>query len=185
MTNDLIVDIVFSSMYLIISIVAICISVKTLKNNNKMIEESTRPQVVVYSEITKYYKVPKYKIVIKNFGKSAALIKKFNYNKSILNFMYDSDDRNPFEKLNGVLIAPNQNIVITLNPKKIIALETNVDFQFEIEYCDPTGNKYTETFYDNISHKSDLLFMTDETKNSKEALDMLSITLQQISDNNL
>ena len=54
----------------ITSIIAIAISVKTLRQNNKMLEESTRPNIQIYS----IYSDTIVYIMIKNFGQSSCTI---------------------------------------------------------------------------------------------------------------
>ena len=53
---------------LITSIIAIIISVKTLQQNNKMIEESTRPYIVVCGKVINCQD-PTFYLVIKNYGR--------------------------------------------------------------------------------------------------------------------
>ena len=60
------------------SIAAIMISVKSLKQNSKMIEESTRPYISIYGAST-YIGSSDYYIVLKNFGQSSATIHEFLY----------------------------------------------------------------------------------------------------------
>ena len=63
---------------LICSLIAIAISLKTLKQNSKMIENSTRPYIGIYIASTYIRDVSCY-LVVKNFGQSAATIRSFTY----------------------------------------------------------------------------------------------------------
>ena len=63
---------------LITSIIAIVISIKTLKQNSKMIEDSTRPNIGVYLASTYIRDISCY-LVVKNFGQSSAFIESFTY----------------------------------------------------------------------------------------------------------
>lgn len=184
--NELIVDIIFPSATLFASLVAIWISLRTLKINNKMLEESSRPYIIVYSTITNY-SFPSYRIIVKNFGSSAASIKKFNYSKNLIPFIHDSDNRNPFDKLNGLTLAPNQKIIINLEPNKIQALpdKSDVEFKFDIIYESTIGNEYRETYTDKIYNKEDILSFRPKSSSEKESLDIISHALQEISDNRL
>lgn len=58
---------------LITSIIAIIISVLTLKQNSKTIDETSRPYVAIYAKTTNFQS-PHYYLVVKNFGQSGATI---------------------------------------------------------------------------------------------------------------
>lgn len=60
------------------SLIAIIISVRTLKQNSKMIEDSSRPYIGIYGMST-YICNRHYYIIIKNFGQSVAHIKSLSY----------------------------------------------------------------------------------------------------------
>ena len=68
-----IIEICGIAVSLITGIVAIIISVKTLKQNSKMIEESTRPYITIYFQTTTV-RTPRAYFVIKNFGNTGATI---------------------------------------------------------------------------------------------------------------
>ena len=63
---------------LITSIVAITISLVTLRQNSKMIEDASRPIISIYGESINPGS-PVFYIVIKNFGSSSAYITQFDY----------------------------------------------------------------------------------------------------------
>ena len=167
------------------AIFSIIIAILTLRSNEKMIEASTRPYVVVYSSITNY-SFPHYRIVIKNFGSSAALINNFYY-ENVTGFIYDSENRNPFEKLNGLTLAPNQSLIVNLDPNKIklIPEYVNVEFKFKINYESPTGKKYFETYNDRIFNKKDILSHRPEMKKEHKPLEVIAHALIEISDKKL
>ena len=58
---------------LITSVIAIIISVLTLKQNSKMIDETSRPYVAIYAKTTNFQS-PQYYLVINNFGQTGATI---------------------------------------------------------------------------------------------------------------
>lgn len=191
--NEFIVDIILPSVTLIISLAVVCcsfaaawIASKTLKSNNKMIKESTRPYVIIYSTITNYSH-PHYRIVIKNFGKTAALISGFEYDENVLYFIYDLKNRNPFGKLIGLTIAPNQRLIVDLDPNKIKTLPKglNIKFEFNIKYKNPTGEEYTEVYTDSMYNKKDLLSHRPTMDSNKKSLKVIAHGLLEISDSNL
>lgn len=108
--------------------ISIIISVATLRQNNKMIEESTRPYIVVYGYVTNFGS-PVYTIAVKNFGSSAAKITKFqsryNLDRIAIN---PGEDRVPFDRIKGTLMPPGFSIIRDVNWKDIGSIE------FEIEY---------------------------------------------------
>lgn len=123
---------------LITSIVAILISIFTLKQNSKMIEESTRPVISIYSKYSDgvlYY-------IIKNFGASTAHIDKvitdFNIPKEDCNMV----NGNPFESLSNSTLAPMDSKICPLVSHSL----KNRKFNFEIYYHSST-NKYHENFF--------------------------------------
>lgn len=63
---------------LIPSIVAIVISIKSLRQNNKMIEASSRPYISIYVESITLCEQTSF-FVIKNFGNTPAYINDFQY----------------------------------------------------------------------------------------------------------
>ena len=61
----------------IISTIAVIISVVTLRQNHQMVEESTRPYIVVYTAATDFQS-PMYYLLIKNLGQTGARITSFS-----------------------------------------------------------------------------------------------------------
>lgn len=124
----------------ITAIISIIISVITLKQNNKMIEESTRPYIVVYGYVTNFGS-PVYTIAVKNFGNSAAKITKFQSRYNLNKIAMDPDeDRIPFDKIVGTFMPPGFSIIRDVNWKDIGFI------QFEIEYVQ--GNKKYKDVFD-------------------------------------
>jgi hypothetical protein len=66
--SDLI-DILAIAVSTLVGIISIVIATLTLRQNNKMIEESTRPYITIYSGIT-YFQRAKFYVILKNFGNS-------------------------------------------------------------------------------------------------------------------
>lgn len=85
---------------LITSIIAIIISVLTLKQNSKMIDETSRPYVAIYAKTTNFQST-QYYLVIKNFGQTGATISSIKCSPDITPFSIRSD-RIPFS--NGSIL---------------------------------------------------------------------------------
>ena len=122
---------------LFVSVISIIISVKTLKQNNKMIEENTRPVISMYS---RYYNDMLY-IVLKNFGNSPCTI---DFVESNMNITKEEDQGFigcPLENTIGAVIPPQHNIVLTLISCRL----EQESYHFKIKYSSSTKS-YCEEF---------------------------------------
>lgn len=125
----------------ITAIISIIIAVFTLRQNKKMIEESTRPYIVIYSTVTNFQQ-PIYKLIVKNFGQSGGTITSFNSSHDLSEFTFGSDKRRPFEDLKNIFIAPGQSIICAIDYRKLMDKNVTI-LSFDIEY--ETQNKsYSE-----------------------------------------
>ena len=68
------INIVLSILSLVLAATSIVIVILTIRQNNKMIKNSTRAYVVVYGSYVNYSQ-PQFYLVIKNYGNSGAIIK--------------------------------------------------------------------------------------------------------------
>lgn len=136
---------------LVVSTISIVIAVLTLKQNNNLIEETTRPYVTVYltetrafSDILEYY-------VIKNFGETGAIIDKIRITPELP--LNDTIKIDPFIKFENCQIAPKQMfstaVFSTVQDRK--NKENNRHFQ--IKYHTPS--KEYETIVDINEHAID------------------------------
>lgn len=160
---------------LVTGIVAIVISVLTLKQNSRMIEESSRPYVVVYSTVTNFQE-PFYYLVIKNFGQTGALITNFEVNHDLSNFSY-SKEHVPFSRLKNSFLAPGQSLCCSLDKSKLF--ENPVTLDFSIEYS-ANKKKYAETFSIDARLHSGQLHTRACTKDKE--LRNISYTLQEMAE---
>lgn len=157
---------------LLTSIVAIIISVLTLKQNNKMIEESSRPVIAIYS---KHFQGLLY-VVIKNFGASPAKIRKLTCSHSFSNEETATNESGDvFNKVQNSLLAPGSSILCPLIGSKLKA-DT---LYFSIEYSSETKT-YKEQF--SLHWKSECCFPDMHTLGNNE-LDYLKIIANALQDN--
>lgn len=171
-TTDLI-QIIGIFVSLITSIVAIVISVKTLKQNSKMIEESTRPYLVIYGSSTNFQS-PNFYLVLKNFGQSGAIVQSFTSNLDLANYSYN-ENYVPFSHIAGTTIAPGQSFLCNLDTRKLY--KESIILEFTITYA--ASNKlYTETFSINPKTYSDLVQTRASTKDAE--LKIISYSLQSL-----
>ena len=163
------ISVIFS---FILSSIAIVISIKTLKQNSKMIEESTRPAIMVVCKLTNSYS-PKIYLIVKNYGKSPGKITKFKCDIDLSKYDYNNSD--PFKYLVGTTFAPGQSILT--NIKHIELLENHDQINFEFEYSS-LGKTYTETCRINLLAFKNLI-QTRFATEGKE-LKIISYTLQDL-----
>ena len=163
---------VFAS--LVTGIIAIIISVVTLHQNSKMIEESTRPYIAIYQNYCFCLSLTSY-LVLKNFGQTGATITKFTCSPSLKNSAIDN--RMPFEHIVGTFIAPSQSIKATLDFSK--SFPENKIYNIAIEY--KTGKRlYADSIPVNLSAMSDAPIMRANTRDKE--LQTISYALQDISE---
>lgn len=110
------IEIILSIITAITSIIAIFISIKTLKQNNLMIESSSRPYIQIYGLKTDLG-FPSYTLVIKNFGQSSGTIKNFKSNIDLSVISLDSG-KAPFSYIQNTTLAPNQSLRADVDAKK-------------------------------------------------------------------
>ena len=92
---------------LICALIAIFISLKTLKQNAIMIVNSSRPFRGIYIAST-YIRSASCYLVVKNFGQSAATIHSFTYDFDLAK-LSDNSEREPFENIDGSTLMPQQS----------------------------------------------------------------------------
>lgn len=143
MDIETIVNIVLSVLSFFLALISIIFVVLTLKQNNKMLEEASRPYIAIFLTSTTIHKRQNF-FVIKNYGKSAGKIEKFVYPDKIKSSIQRSEDvKSQFEHIENMAIAPGQSILL---PFDILGDSSHV-FEFEITYSSNSSkNIYTENF---------------------------------------
>ena len=113
-----IVNIILCVLSFILAAISVVTVVITLRQNNKMIEESTRPFISVYTDEINAGN-PFFYLVIKNFGKSTAYITKFEYDFDFNGCYKIRNDRDYLQQLNNAVLAPGQSRICTLDYQRI------------------------------------------------------------------
>lgn len=155
----------------ILSTIAIIISVLTLIQNNKILEESNKPDISIFKHVIDIAKPYNY-FVIKNFGQSGAQIIDIKCNVDLDKYLL----RNPFKYLIGTYIAPNQSFSCVFDLDKFEVKTLN----FEVKYSNPNfkPNKcYTSKITIDLNQDHGNLYTKITTKN--EELSTISKTLQE------
>lgn len=157
------------------SIIAIIISVITLRQNSKMMEESTRGYLVAYGDIANFGS-PIYYLVLKNYGSSAATVREITFDGNVEKYSFKN--KIPFEKVKNVTVAPNQSIITTLYTFSVDL----TPFTVNIKYIS-NGKTYNESFYvDPKSLSSNVIPKTD-TKGKE--LRTISYAIQELTQKKL
>lgn len=156
------------------TIFSIIISVKTLKQNNHMIEESTRPYVIIYKDVININSPIEY-LVIKNFGSSGATINKISYNKTQFNKINNKSIkyRDPFKYLEKSFIAPGQNFKIPIK-----TMDSNVNqITFKFEYSSHS-KIYSEVYRINLNQEKGITFLKQHQSNNE--IKVISNAIQEL-----
>lgn len=175
LTTSNIIDILGILAALIPSLVAIAISLKTLKQNSQMIEDSSRPYLMIYSACT-HIVSPSCYLILKNFGQSAAYVDSFTYDFDLGKCTVSGSRGEPFQNIDGTCIAPGQSFRAIIDYNKVISQTDKINFH--ISYSS-NCKKYTEDICLNLLANSGN-FETHNTTEGKE-LSNISEAIQQIN----
>ncbi|MBU5331734.1 hypothetical protein KQI61_05955 [Anaerocolumna aminovalerica] len=174
LTQSDIIQLISIGVALLIGIASILISIFTLRQNSKMIEESTRPVISIYSEYINTG-VPYLYIVIKNFGQTAATITQFNYNYDFVNSNAYAlkTGKDYLKDLSYSTLAPNQSRICALDCQNI-----NAPVTFDIEYKS-NSKTYNDTICLNLKGGATMAVGKSDEYNG-DVLGTISYTLQEM-----
>lgn len=164
---------------LILATISIITVILTLKQNNKMIESSSRPYVAIYGDMTNFSNLQFY-IIIKNFGKSGAIIKNLSCDIELSNYNYNTSIT-PFESIKNTMLAPNQNIVCSIDHRKLDKDGIEI-LNFVVEYEFQRKN-YKENYSVNYAAFKNNITTKISTKDKE--LKTISYTLQEMVEKDL
>jgi len=120
----------------IVAVVALGISVASLIQNQKSIERANRPYVVVYIDILQLLSTRNKFIIIKNFGKTGALINSLTFTPEY----YSSPlQQKVFANIKNTFIAPGQSFTTI---KDLSKLDDYKEVTAQINYS--VGKKHYE-----------------------------------------
>ncbi|MBO3073342.1 hypothetical protein [Staphylococcus xylosus] len=167
----------------IVSVVAICISVKSLKQSEYSIVQANRPYVVVYREYIQVLDAVHELIVIKNFGKSGAIIDSITFSPEYKDRV-NGFNKNLFRNINNTFIAPNQSITTVVSTNAL-----NDDIQREgitkvqVSYYDLASknkDKFIEIFKINEDLRKDLIFSKSIPDNKKSISEVFVFSFMEL-----
>lgn len=171
-----IINIILCVLSFVLAAVSVITVIITLKQNNRMIESSTRPYISIYGIITDFGS-PIYSVVIKNFGKSAAKITKFSCNIDLSTISYNPSHI-PFDEIKELYIAPGQALICDVKYDELKKYGKSI--QFSITYIS-NNKEYHENTQLNFEASKNL---TNNYSSSKDQLQTISKTLQYIAKHN-
>lgn len=133
------VNIVLCILSFVLAAVSVVTVIITLRQNNKMIAESTRPYITIYLDTITVCEQSGY-FVLKNFGHCAAQITRFEYDNCLKTTRQKSIRcQEQFDYVCGITLAPGQSKLLRYEVSKL-----NKDIlTFVIEYT-ALGKCYEE-----------------------------------------
>ena len=170
-----IISIVINSL---LAIVAIFISVKTLKQSSKAIIESSRGYIVFYIDTplggNQY-------LVLKNFGHSSATLKSINIITEITYSKSSIDSNNKLiTEFSNILLAPGQAI------KSWFPFENYPDKEFKISLTYETlGCIYNDVYTINLNYMATIDYLRDfsiDCPDDKTALLKISNNIKNLTE---
>ena len=139
-----------------------------------MIQNSTRPYIVAYAQITNFQE-PTFYLVLKNFGASGATIETFESSIE-LNQVSFREEMTPFNHIEGTFLAPGQTITSSLYSKKFKEKEIR-EFTVKLEYND--GLKSYEQVCP-INYKAYIENVSTRAATQDKEMRTISYTLQDL-----
>jgi len=161
----------------ILAAISVVTVVITLRQNNKMIEESTLTVISIYTEEINVGD-PFFYLVVKNFGQSPAYITKFEYDFDFNGCYKIRNDKDYLQKLNKSVLAPGQSRICMLDYAKI-----DKEVTFIISYQSSIKKSYTETF--TIDLKAGVSMPYGKVATEGKELRTISYALQEMLQKNL
>lgn len=154
--------------------IATIISIKTLRQNSKMIEASSRPYIGIYGACT-HVGTSQYYLIIKNFGNSSALVTSLTYDFDLSQCRKNHSKFEPFQYIENTTIMPGQSFRAAINFNKAI-LETDF-IHFHISYSSGV-RKYEDDICLNL--KANTGNFETYTHDSRNELLTISQTIQDM-----
>ena len=160
----------------IIQLIGIMVSLFTVRQNSKILEEANRPVISVYGQSINSG-VPMFYLVVKNFGTSSAYMTKFATDFDLSKCYTSIASRNYIEDLGKCVIAPGQSRICLLDYKKI---DTPIHFSLEYKSISKT---YCEEL--DIDLKSAVSLPVSKYATKDKELLSISYSLQELLTKNL
>ena len=163
MDTSTVVNIILCILSFILAAISVITVVITIRQNNRMIKNSTRPYVVMTMGTTNFQNLTTY-LILKNYGSTGANIKKITFDIDIKDYSLHPDYI-PFSHAEGMLLAPGQKIITPVNAEKLHndGIKT---FTVSIVYSDGE-NSYNEPSVINYEGYADNVYLRASTENKE------------------
>lgn len=160
-----------------VGIISVCIAVATLRQNSKLIEESTRPYIVIFFEFTNAATAVNY-LVVKNFGQAGATIDHIDYSFDSLGDEAKDLLIPQISSIEGVFLAPSQKIPLPFHVSS--SGEIKGPIHFSIAY-----HSSSRSYHEEINTRIAEQFKARSTRKINGNADHLrdiSYTMQEITE---
>lgn len=174
MSYSEIISVVLSVVTVFTAIASVVIANKTLNQNSKMIENSTRPYLVIYGGVV-HFQNTGYVLILKNCGASAADVGSIDFSESISPYLYKAD-RLPFMNVAGTSLAPGQTMrchLVYPDGMDVKPITINICYS-------ASGKNYEDSFV--IDPKSEFSNLIVRASTDDKELKIISYTLQDIAE---
>lgn len=169
------INIVLCVLSFLLAVVSVITVVVTLRQNSVMLENESRAYVSIYGDIINCSGIIFY-LIIKNFGKSTAIITSLKCDTDLSKFSYAKGVK-PFSHIENTPIAPNQSYKCALQQVPLFTSGKS-SLNFKITY-ECNNKKYSDTFCINLKAFSDLIQSQTSVKSGDE-LKIMAYALQEL-----
>ncbi|GEO63007.1 hypothetical protein [Companilactobacillus nantensis] len=143
------------------AIVALIISTIAIVQTNRTIYDSNKPYISFFFDYIQVLDDVHQYIVVKNFGKTRATIKKVTLNPKVQNEMTKDI---VFSHLEGTSLAPGQSFTATFSSNAFTNTDRNhLDFTIHVEYEDELHKLIKDDFFMTQRNKKDMFFTKSTT----------------------
>ncbi len=177
MDTATIVNIILCILSFVLAVISVVTVVITLRQNSKMIEESTRPYISIYLGETYFQQTITY-LIIKNYGTSSAIINDFSCDFDLSKCAHNSDIV-PFAHIIGSNLSPGEKIVYPIDIQKLSNDPKANKLNFLIEY-NSSVKSYKDSIPLNLAAHFDVLHLRASTKGQE--VKTISFALQDIAE---
>lgn len=174
------IQIIIAIITLFSVISSIIIAIKTLKQNSKMIKDSSRAYIIFY--IDYHPQTDKYYLVIKNYGNSIGELKFIKINPDLdWNKTEAKLNLNPLTNSTNVLLAPGQKISSWFDFDKYPDKMFNVELAYET-----MNDTYIEKYKIDLSYLNNYEWLhsyafDDSSKDYKQILYKINNSILELS----
>lgn len=175
MDISLIVNICLSISSFLLAVMSVIILIVTIRQNNRMPENESRAYLSIYGDTTNYHGVNFY-LILKNFGKSSAMITSLECDTDLSPFSY-MEKLVPFSHIVNTSVVPGQSFKCSL--QQVPLFRSGIpSITFKLSY-ESNEKKYDDVCCISLQAYTGLIITNASTKNQE--IDIIARTLQDIN----